>query len=78
MEPQRLRAGHSTWPGNSQKVKGKHLGEHIDNFCLLCVAFADNLEFSAEQWNHVENCESCFRIWKHLIDEFRDREVTLN
>lgn len=50
------------------------MDEHIGDFCLVCVAFADNLDFSEDQNKHLENCRFCLDRWRQVVREFSGRE----
>ena len=46
----------------SQKI------EHVPDSRLFCVATADNLDFTLDEYDHVQECATCLQRWQQYLD----------
>ena len=42
---------------------------HIPEIRLLCVAYADNLQFDENDVSHLTECRHCYSRWKMFLEE---------
>ena len=48
---------------------------HIPEIHMLCVAYADNLQFGEDDIAHLMKCSECYERWKlYVQDSLKNRE----
>ena len=47
---------------------------HIPEIRLLCVAYADNLQFDENDVSHLTECPECYQQWKLFVQGAQNRQ----
>jgi hypothetical protein len=47
--------------------------DHIQHLRPFMVAAADNIHFTAEETDHLQECSMCYGQWKYYVDSLKGR-----